>query len=253
MLIIFWDYDGTLVNTEVTYKKSLESFFETNNYALKKLDDEYFFKNITGKHPEEFLEKLEKSGYIKQNLNIDPMEIKKYYTFYFNNLKKGQIQITKNIDSVIDDLSKNNNVIMCITSSSYIHDFTIKYKNVENKILNKNFDVDKNVYLCGSINGCKFKPEPDIFIYAFHDLTEKYKLKLTLDDKLIIVEDSATGCKAGKQFKNIYKDKINIEVIGYLGGAIMDSSQILIDSGADIIIKNAKELLDLMHKKFNIF
>ncbi len=242
MIIIFWDYDGTLVNTEVTYKQSLESFFEINGYSLKKLDNEYFFKNIAGKHPEEFLEKLEKNGYIKPNLNIDPMEIKKYYTLYFDNLEKGQIQITKGIDRVIDSLSKNDNVIMCITSSSYIHDFTIKYTNVENEILDKNFNVDKNVYLCGSINGCRFKPEPDVFIYAFHDITEKYKLKPTPNDKIIIVEDSATGCKAGKQFKNICKDKINIEVIGYLGGAVMDNSKVLIDSGADIIIKDAKEL-----------
>jgi len=248
MIIIFWDYDGTLVDTETVYKRSLEAFFETNNYILKDIDDGYFYKNIAGNHPETFLKLLERDGYIKPNLNINPMEIKEHYTKYFANLDIGEIKITDGIDFVIDSLSKNDKVVMCITSSSYTRDFTIKHKNVANRVLNTNFSIDKNVYLCGSIEGCKFKPEPDLFVFALNDIINRYNLQLSDKDKVIVLEDSITGCKAGKQFKNLYGDKINISVIGYLGGAKLDNSKVLLNSGADIIIKNSSELLKYFEK-----
>ncbi len=242
MFIIFWDYDGTLVDTETIYKDSLISFLKNNNYSLKEITDDFFYKNIAGKHPEEFLEKLEQNGFIKPNLNIDPLDIKKYYTIYFDNLKPGEIKITPNIDSVIDNLSKNKNVIMCIASSTFRHDFVIKYKNVQNKIFNENFDIDKNIYLCGEIEGCKFKPSSDIYVYTFNDIVKKYNLNQTKNDKLVIVEDSIAGCKAGHDFKTKYEDKIDINVIGYLGGSVIDNSSLLLENGADIIIRNANEL-----------
>lgn len=242
MLLIFWDYDGTLVETETVYRDSLESFFEKNNYLIRKIPDKYFYKNISGKHPEEFLDGLKTDGFIKSDADIDPNETKKYYTKYFKELENGKIKITKDIDMVIDDLSANKNVIMCITSSSFIHDFKIKRDNVNNKILNSNFDIEKNIYMCGSIEGCNFKPAPDIFIYALNDLTKKHKLKLGKNDTILVIEDSPTGCKAGNAFKDIYDNKINVEVIWYLSGSHIDTDNELVNSGACTIAKNAKEL-----------
>ena len=251
MTIICWDYDGTLVNTEIIYKHALESFFITNNYLNKDITKEYFYKNIAGKHPEEFLEKITAEGYIKPNLIIDPMDIKKYYSYYFSQLKQGEIKITNNIDNVVDELSKKNDTFMCITSSSYTHDFQIKYKNVQNEILNKNFILDKNVYLCGAINGCNFKPAPDIFIYAFNDIIQKNLLNINYKDKLFIIEDSAAGCQAGNKFKQIVKNKINVTIVGYLGATIIDNTVLLLNNGADIVVKNSEDLLNFLNRNIN--
>lgn len=244
MIIIFWDYDGTLVNSEILYKKSIESYLKEKNYLLKNISDEYFFKNISGSHPEDFLKKLENDEYIKKNASIEPVEIKNYYTYYFSKLNLGEIKITDGIDSTIEKLSKDKNIVMAITSSSYTKDFSIKHKNVNNPILNSVFKIDKNVYLCGSIENCGFKPEPDIFLYALDDIVKKNNLTISSNDKVFIVEDSISGCKAAKAFKEKVSNKIRVEIIGYLGGTIIDNTKKLLDSGADIVLKNAVELYD---------
>ena len=243
MIIVFWDYDGTLVDTEIIYKDSLISFFDKNNYTLKKLDNYYFFKNISGRHPEEFLQNLKEDGYIKQDVNIDPIKVKEYYTEYFKKLDVGEIKITNNIDTVIKKLMNNKDVIMCITSSSYNHDFLIKHSNITNKTLKEYFKIGKNVYLCGEIKNCNFKPSPDIFEYAFNDIIKKYNLNISKNDNLFIIEDSTAGCKAGYKFKNIFKNKINITIIGYDIIQVLDNSDKLLQSGADVVAKNSSDLL----------
>lgn len=252
MKIIFWDYDGTIVDTETLYKKSIESFLKKYDLLIKNISDEYFFKNISGRHPEEFLLRLENDNYIKTNSNIDPLEIKKYYTNYFNELKKGDIKITKNIDLLIKKFSDFNDIIMCITSSSFRHDFILKNNNIDNSILDKYFNVDKNVYLCGNIDGCRFKPEPDVFMYAFGDIQKKYNLKLSFSDKLFVVEDSIAGCQAGKNFKNLLKDIVDINVIGYWGGNMVDNSENLSKNGADFIAKDTEELYKIINSSYKI-
>ena len=242
MIVIFWDYDGTLVDTETVYKNSLISFFGEKNYWLKNLTDEYFYKNIAGRHPEEFLSKLENDGFIKKNLNIDPFEVKKYYTKYFSELKKNEIKITKNIDKAIKKLSENKNILMCITSSSYKKDFNIKHSNINSEILQNLFKTEENVYLCGDIENCRFKPQPDIFEYAFKDLSQKYNITAENCKNLFIIEDSIAGCKAGHQFKEEEINLFSTTVIGYLGASVLDNSEALIENGADIIIKNAENL-----------
>ena len=46
MKIIFWDYDGTLVDTEMWYKKSIIAYFKENDILLKDITNDYFFKNM---------------------------------------------------------------------------------------------------------------------------------------------------------------------------------------------------------------
>jgi len=244
MKIVFWDYDGTLVNTELLYKQSIEKYFKNNNYLLKNISNEYFFEFISGKHPEDFISQLKKDSFIK-NVDIDSKEVKKYYTEYFKNLKQGEIKIVTNIDFVIEKLSKLNSIIMCITSSSFIHDFKIKNDNVNNEILNKNFSLNKNVYLCGSIKNCHFKPAPDIFIYAFNDIVKKYKLNLTKNDELFIVEDSTAGFCAGSSFKKIINDKIKIKIIGINISQYKENNE-LINNGADIVVNNTKDIIKII-------
>lgn len=244
MKIVFWDYDGTLVDTELLYKKSIEEYFKDNNFLLKNIPNEYFFEFISGKHPEDFISKLKSDGFVK-NIDIDCEEVKKHYTIYFKNLKQGEIKVVSDIDYVIEKLSKLNDMIMCITSSSFIHDFQIKHNNVNNKILNKNFDLDKNIYLCGNIKNCHFKPAPDVFIYAFNDIIKKYNLKLTNNDELFIIEDSAAGCCAGSSFKKNVDSKVKIKIIGINICPHKNHTELL-KNGADVVVKNTDEIYSIL-------
>ena len=242
MKIIFWDYDGTLVDTEIWYKNSIIAYFKEKNILLKNITNDYFFKNISGKHPECFVNKLKQDCYIKNDFVIDIEDIKKYYTNFFKKLKIGDIKIIDNIDKIVEKLSKEDDLIMCITSSSYKHDFEIKNHSVNNKILNKIFKIEKNIYLCGNIENCKFKPEPDIYLYALNDIKNKYNLHLTKNDKLFIVEDSNAGCLAGLSFKNKMKE-IDTKIIKLISNKLISKTN---DIKADFIVKNTNELLDII-------
>lgn len=246
--IIFWDYDGTLIDSEIIYKNSLISFLKEKHLELKEIDDEFFYKNIAGHHPESFLLKLEKNGFIKNCKTINPNEIREYYTYYFSLLENGKIKVIDNIDKIIAKLAQYKDIYMYITSSSLRNDFITKNSIVNNKILNSYFDIDKNVYLCGSIDKCNFKPSPDVFNYAFNDIINKNDFVLDKDDKLFIIEDSKAGCIAGKDFKIKYCEKINISIIGYIAGMKLDTYKKeycdkLINSGADYVAKTSDDIL----------
>ena len=130
-------------------------------------------------------------------------------------------------------------------------DFIIKNSNVENDILNKYFNEDKNVYLCSQLSNCRFKPFPDVFIYAFKDIVNKNNIKLKDGDKLFIVEDSKAGCEAGKSFKQEYGNIIDIKIIGYTASMRFkeyktEYTKKLINAGADIIAKTSEEIFKII-------
>lgn len=242
MKIIFWDYDGTLVDTEIWYKKSIINYLKEKSILLKNISNDYFFKNISGKHPEYFIEKLKQDGYIAKNSIIDSNKIKKYYTDFFKNLKIGDIKIIDNIDKIIEKLSKEDDIIMCITSSSFIHDFEIKSHSANSEILNKLFKINENIYLCGNIENCKFKPAPDVYLYALNDIKNKYNLHLTKKDKLFVVEDSNAGCMAAMSFKNQVKN-INVKVIRFISNHLINTKD---SEQTDFIAKTSAELYEIL-------
>lgn len=249
--IVFWDYDGTLIDSEIIYKDSLNAFLKENKFGLKEIDDGFFYKCISGHHPEEFLLDLEKQGFVKNSESINPEDTRKYYNDFFANLKEGELKIVDNIDKTIDKLSRYKDIFMCITSSSFRNGFMIKSSRAKNNILNKYFNVDKNVYLCGSLSNCRFKPFPDVFIYAFKDILNKNNIKLKDGDKLFIVEDSKAGCEAGKSFKQEYGNIIDIKIIGYTASMRFkeyktEYTKKLINAGADIIAKTSEEIFKII-------
>ena len=249
--IVFWDYDGTLIDSEIIYKDSLNAFLKENKFGLKEIDDGFFYKCISGHHPEEFLLDLEKQGFVKNSESINPNNVREYYNNFFANLNKRELKVVDNIDKIINKLSSYKDIFMCITSSSLKKDFIIKNSNVENDILNKYFNVDKNVYLCGQLSNCRFKPFPDVFIYAFKDIVNKNNIKLKYGDKLFIVEDSKAGCEAGKSFKQEYGNIIDIRIIGYTASMRFkeyktEYTKKLINAGADIIAKTSEEIFKII-------
>lgn len=245
--IIFWDYDGTLVDTETIYKRSIISFLKENKLLLKDIEDEFFYKYIAGHHPGAFIAKLKEYEIIANLEDINAFNIGEYYNTFFSNLKPGDIKIIDNIDKIIEKLMKFDDIIMCITSSSFKNDFMIKSNNINNKILNSCFNINKNVYLCNTTKGILCKPNPDIFNYAFNNIKKQYNLNTTQNDQLFIIEDSEAGCKAGKSFKIENGDKINVKIVGFTAGMKVDNykqeyKNKLLSVGADTIIDETESL-----------
>ena len=78
---------------------------------------------------------------------------------------------------IIKKLVEFDDIIMCITSSSFKNDFIIKSNIVNNEILNSYFNIDKNVYMAGDVGNKKLKPDPNVFLYAYKDVLLKNNLK----------------------------------------------------------------------------
>ena len=152
------------------------------------------------------------------------------------------MQVIDNIDKTIEKLSKEDDIIMCITSSSFIHDFEIKSHSANSEILNKLFKINENIYLCGNIENCKFKPAPDVYLYALNDIKNKYNLHLTKNDKLFVVEDSNAGCTAAMSFKNQVKD-LNIKVVRFISNPLINTKD---GEQTDFIAKTSAELYEIL-------
>ncbi len=79
--------------------------------------------------------------------------------------------------------------------------------------------------------GIKGKPEPDIFIEAAHELE-------TSPEKCVVVEDAISGVQAGS--------KGNFAFV--IGVSRTDNETILYENGADVVVKNLKEI-DLFNNR----
>ena len=137
---------------------------------------------------------------------------------------------------------------MVIATSAIKEDFILKCKAVNNPIINK-----MNGYSCHELqNSYKYlnidkyqvknKPNPAIFIYSLENML----IKNNNISKILIIEDSSTGCKAGENFVNedfIRNNNYIVRVIGYTAGDHKPDGNTLLNSGADIIINNAEMLL----------
>ena len=108
----------------------------------------------------------------------------------------------------------------------------------------KDLQIGENIYLCGNIENCKFKPEPDVYLYALNDIKNKYNLHLTKNDKLFVVEDSSTGCIAAISFKNQVKD-IDVKVIRFTSNHLVDTTDF---EKTDFIAKNSNELFNILNQ-----
>lgn len=242
MLVICWDYDGTLVSSELIYKNIFVNYLKKIGAVVKNIDDDYYFKKYAGKHPFNVIKQLKIDGYIDKNVEIDVDELNDIFQ---NELKNSNsLLLTNGIEKVLDTISCSNDTAMAIVTSTYRIDFNAKHDNPSVAPLKKYFDANKNVYICGEVGNKELKPDPNGYIFAYNDLKEKYNL--TPDSNIVMVEDSVSGCKSAYNAKMELHDKINVSVIGYLAANKYVRSEDLIEAGADYIANNSDELLKIL-------
>ena len=263
MLLIFWDFDGTIANSEkkvyLILKKYIKEKIPNAIINIDKFTDEFYFKNCVGK---KFYEDFKILG---DNIIIDYSKITEdilndilnYLEIELNNIKDGEITFTKNMDKLLLKLSKEKNIKMVIDTNARKSDLILKSKPLKNDIINEIIEKN-NVYAAPGLskdykylNFEKYKniakPNPAIFIYAIEDL-----LKQNIEiENIIIIEDSPPAIKGGKNFtecdfvQNKFK---NITIVGYTAGEHKPDGKVLLENGADVIIDNAEDLYNYIMK-----
>lgn len=261
MLLIIWDFDGTLANSEKKFKSIVDNFLREKIINLvtngDKFTEEFYYKNCAGKKYTDTFKVMGEHGIIDYS-KIDGEILDDFLDFAnesFKTVLPSEISITKGMDVLLEKLSKNENIAMLIATSAIKHDFMLKCKAVNNPVVNAMDGyschelADDYEYLNLDKYEVKNKPNPAIFLYAL----EKELEKGGDIDRVLVIEDSSSGCKAGRNFADEeclgkILPKANVKVIGYTAGDHRPNPNTLLDSGADVIIENAEDLFDFIEK-----
>ncbi|TKZ35306.1 HAD family hydrolase [Brachyspira catarrhinii] len=203
-----FDFDGTLVDSETLYTKSLIATANKMN-VLQDVD----FESMAGYQTQDMYNILIKSHYVPDNFFDETAD-------YFHKIIETDLET---FDGVMETLERLKNINIVIASNSDI-DYV---KNISDK---KGFSKYIKDYSCHN-EKLKAKPEPDLFLNAFETLK---KLNKNLKkENVLIFEDSLAGVEGAK--------KTGIKI-----AAITNSynKEELLKKGADIILNKIDEIFD---------
>ncbi len=206
---IIFDFDGTLVDSESIYTKSLIVTADKMN-ILKDVD----FESMAGMQTNDIWNILKNEGYYV------PDNFFKETEKYFYELLETNLNV---FDGVMETLEKFKDLDIVIASNSNIG-YVKKYSDMKG--------ISKYIkgYSCFN-EKLKAKPEPDLFLYAF-ELLKGYNNDLTKDD-VIIFEDSLAGIEAAK--------KSGIKAVAITNSY---SKEELTKNGAYIIVDKINEIFN---------
>ncbi len=203
-----FDFDGTLVDSETLYTKSLIATANKMN-VLQDVD----FESMAGYQTQDMYNILIKSHYVPDNFFDETAD-------YFHKIIETDLET---FDGVMETLERLKNINIVIASNSDIG----YVKNISNK---KSFSKYIKDYSCHN-EKLKAKPEPDLFLNAFENLK---KLNKNLKkENVLIFEDSLAGVEGAK------KTGIKIAAITNSYGR-----EELLEKGADIILNKINEIFD---------
>ena len=205
-----FDFDGTLVDSETLYTKSL--IFTANKMnVLQNVD----FESMAGYQTQDMYNILIKNHYIPDNFFDKTAK-------YFYKIIETDLETFDGVMETLERL-KSKNINMVIASNS---DFDY-VKNISDK---KGISKYIKGYSCHN-EKLKAKPEPDLFINAFEILKN---LNPNLNkENVLIFEDSLAGVEGAT--------KTGIKI-----AAITNSynEEELLEKGADIILNKINQIFD---------
>ena len=203
-----FDFDGTLVDSETLYTKSL---IETANKmnVLQDVD----FESMAGYQTQDMYNILIKSHYVPDNFFDETAD-------YFHKIIETDLET---FDGVMETLERLKNINIVIASNS-----DISYvKNISDK---KGFSKYIKDYSCHN-EKLKAKPEPDLFLNAF-EILKKFNNNIKKENVLIF-EDSLAGVEGAK--------KTGIKIAAITNSY---SKKELLEKGADIILDKINQIFD---------
>ena len=203
-----FDFDGTLVDSETLYTKSLIKTANKMN-VLQDVD----FDSMAGYQTKDMYNILIKNHYVPDNFFPETSD-------YFRKIIETDLET---FDGVMETLERLKNIDIVIASNSDI-DYV---KNISDK---KGISKYIKDYSCHN-EKLKAKPEPDLFLNAFEIL--KNLNKNLNKENVLIFEDSLAGVKAAK--------KTGIKIVAITNSY---SKEELLKDGADIILNKINEIFD---------
>lgn len=203
-----FDFDGTLVDSETLYTKSLIKTANKMN-VLQDVD----FDSMAGYQTKDMYNILIKNHYVPDDFFPETSD-------YFRKIIETDLET---FDGVMETLERLKNIDIVIASNSDI-DYV---KNISDK---KGISKYIKDYSCHN-EKLKAKPEPDLFLNAFEIL--KNLNKNLNKENILIFEDSLAGVKAAK--------KTGIKIVAITNSY---SKEELLKNGADIILNKINEIFD---------
>lgn len=245
MLIICWDFDGTLITSGNIYKDIFFDYVKKdllNNEKNCKFFSSFFLK-CGGKHPLNVFKQLKENNFLKDGILFDKEKIDKKFN---NSVKKNGVLLTDGILEILEKLNKNKNIIMSIVTSTNIDNFLVKFNSPSLKCLKKYFQLDNNIYICEEIGSKEPKPNSNGYIYAINDILLKNNIS---NDKntIIAIEDSISGCISAYNAKKEIKNN-DLIVVGYNIINSNINSKELIENGADYTFSSASDLFNFIEE-----
>lgn len=205
-----FDFDGTLVDSETLYTKSLIKTANKMN-VLQDVD----FDSMAGYQTKDMYNILIKNHYVPDDFFPETSD-------YFRKIIETDLET---FDGVMETLERLKNIDIVIASNSDI-DYV---KNISDK---KGISKYIKDYSCHN-EKLKAKPEPDLFLNAFEIL--KNLNKNLNKENVLIFEDSLAGVKAAK--------KTGIKIVAITNSY---SKEELLKNGADIILDKINEIFDYL-------
>lgn len=205
-----FDFDGTLVDSETLYTKSLIKTANKMN-VLQDVD----FDSMAGYQTKDMYNILIKNHYVPDDFFHETSD-------YFRKIIETDLET---FDGVMETLERLKNIDIVIASNSDI-DYV---KNISDK---KGISKYIKDYSCHN-EKLKAKPEPDLFLNAFEIL--KNLNKNLNKENVLIFEDSLAGVKAAK--------KTGIKIVAITNSY---SKEELLKNGADIILDKINEIFDYL-------
>ena len=203
-----FDFDGTLVDSETLYTKSLIATASKMN-VLQDVD----FESMAGYQTQDMYNILIKTHYVPDNFFDETAD-------YFHKIIETDLET---FDGVMETLERLKNINIVIASNSDI-DYV---RNISNK---KGFSKYIKDYSCHN-EKLKAKPEPDLFLNAF-EILKKLNKNLKKENVLIF-EDSLAGVEGAK--------KTGIKIAAITNSY---SKERLLEKGADIILNKINQIFD---------
>ena len=203
-----FDFDGTLVDSETLYTKSLIATASKMN-VLQDID----FESMAGYQTQDMYNILIKTHYVPDNFFDETAD-------YFHKIIETDLET---FDGVMETLERLKNINIVIASNSDI-DYV---RNISNK---KGFSKYIKDYSCHN-EKLKAKPEPDLFLNAF-EILKKLNKNLKKENVLIF-EDSLAGVEGAK--------KTGIKIAAITNSY---SKEELLKKGADIILNKINQIFD---------